>query len=71
MTTFNESDFAQATFETSHANHSTDGANGFIAAGIDELPGIARVNLFEVDTDLETSIHLADPIARKILGQPG
>jgi hypothetical protein len=43
--------------------------NSFVTARVDKLSAKARVGPFEVDADLETSIHLADPIAREALGK--
>jgi len=43
--------------------------NRFVAAGIDQLSAEARGGRFEVYADLESPIHLADPIARERLGQ--
>ncbi len=43
--------------------------NRFAAAGIDQLSAEARAGRFEVYADLQTSLHLADPIAREKLGQ--
>jgi hypothetical protein len=37
--------------------------NGFVAAGIDELSAEAGAGRFKVYADLESPIHLADPIA--------
>src|ERR1700683_2599564 len=43
--------------------------SGFVAAGIDQLPAEARAGRFEVYADLESPIHLADPIASERLGR--
>jgi hypothetical protein len=42
--------------------------NGFVAARVGKLAAKARLGLFEVNADLETTFHLTDPIASKFLG---